>query len=57
MDELNEIERALRATSEHAHPMALQWFEEHWKPKFDKIRSLLMTPELKECEPDQIRPS
>lgn len=61
MDELNEIEKALFETLDQ-FPRGEEWFEEYWKPRFDKIRSLMISPELKkamydivsemmECEP------
>lgn len=48
MDYLDEIENALLQTSKIA-PTGEAWFKEHWKPKFDKIRSLMISPELKEA--------
>lgn len=40
MDALDEIEAAMKSMCEHA-ATGPAWFEEHWKPKFDKIKSLL----------------
>jgi hypothetical protein len=62
MEELNDIERAIKSTLVHTSPMGEAWFEEHWKPKFDKVRRLMVTPtlmksmydmvfEMMECEP------
>lgn len=62
MDELDTIEQAIKSTCEHTSPMGAAWFEEHWRPKFDRIRALMISPELKkamydivfemmECEP------
>jgi hypothetical protein len=45
MDDLNTIEQALKANS----PDNAAWFEEHWKPKFDRIRALMISPELKKA--------
>ena len=49
MDELNEIERAIKSTLVHTSPMGEAWFEEHWKPKFDKVRSLMVECDLYHC--------
>lgn len=62
MDDLNEIERSLKSTLVHTSPMGEAWFEEHWKPKFDRIRAAMISDKLKkalydvifemmECEP------
>ena len=47
MDALNEIEQALKITSERAGAPCAEYFETYWKPKFDEIRSLMVSPELK----------
>jgi hypothetical protein len=50
MDELNEIENALLRISQNTNfPMAESWFHEYWKPRFEKIRSLMISPELKKA--------
>jgi hypothetical protein len=62
MDDLDTIEHALKSTLVHTSPMGQSWFEEHWKPKFDRIRALMISPalrkavydivfEMMECEP------
>lgn len=46
MEELNEIEKAMYQTSTYLTSQgwyqSASWFEEHWKPKFDKIRSVML---------------
>jgi hypothetical protein len=42
MDDLAEIERAIKSTLTHTSPMGESWFEEHWKPKFNRIKAVLM---------------
>ena len=54
MDELNEIERALKSTLVHTSPMGEAWFEEHWKPKLDRIRSSIISDKLKKAMYDVI---
>ena len=49
MEELKQIEHAIKSTLVHTSPMGESWFEEHWKPKFDKIRSCIV--EHKTCCP------
>jgi len=34
--------------------MGEAWFEEQWKPKFDKIRSLMVTPKLMKAMYDMV---
>ena len=39
MDDLNAIEAAIKSTLDNANfPKGPEWFEEHWKPKFDRVR-------------------
>ena len=49
MDALNEIEQALKITSERASKPCAEYFESYWKPKFDEIRSLMISPEAKKA--------
>jgi len=50
MDDLNDIEAAIKSTLNNANfPKGPEWFEEHWKPKFDKVRSLMVSPKLMEA--------
>ena len=49
MDALNEIEHALKITSERAGAPCAEYFETYWKPKFDEIRSLMVSPEAKKA--------
>ena len=51
MDELNEIENTLLRTLK-IMPTGEAYFNEYWKPRFDKIRSLMISPELKEAVPE-----
>lgn len=55
MEELNQIEHAIKSTLVHTNPnMGEAWFEEQWKPKFDKIRSLMVTPKLMKAMYDMV---
>jgi len=54
MDALNEIEHALKITSERAGAPCAEYFETYWKPKFDEIRSLMVSPELKKAMYDLV---
>jgi hypothetical protein len=54
MEELNDIERAIKSTLVHTSPMGEAWFEEHWKPKFDKVRRLMVTPTLMKTMYDMV---
>lgn len=47
MEELNDIERAIKSILVHISPMGETSFDEHWKPKFDKVRSCIV--ESKSC--------
>ena len=49
MDALNEIEQALKATAGWGGASCIDYFESYWKPKFDEVRGLLISPELKEA--------
>ena len=52
MEELDEIEKAMYQTSTILSSQGWNqssWFEEHWKPKFDKIRSLMVEREVLNC--------
>jgi hypothetical protein len=42
MDDLIDVEQAIKSTLTHTSPMGESWFEEHWKPKFDRIRTVLI---------------
>jgi hypothetical protein len=40
MDDLNAIEAAIKSTLNNANfPKGAEWFEEHWKPKFARVRA------------------
>lgn len=53
MDDLNEIEQALLDTLKR-FPTGEAWFEEHWRPKFDRIRSMMISDKLKKAMYDVI---
>ena len=54
MDALNEIEQALKSTSERAGPTSADYFETYWKPKFDAVRASMVSPELKKAMYDLV---
>ena len=40
---LDEIEHAVKSIHVNANfPTAADWFETHWKPKFDSVRKALL---------------
>ena len=44
---LDEIEHATKSTHVNANfPTGADWFESHWKPKFDAIRKALEPPSM-----------
>lgn len=43
MDDLKEIEAAIKSTLDNANfPKGPEWFEEHWKPKFERVRACMV---------------
>ena len=43
MDDLNAIEAAIKNTLANANfPKGPEWFEEHWKPKFERVRACMV---------------
>ena len=49
MDALNEIEQALKSTAGWGGAPCIDYFETYWKPKFDEVRSLMVSPEVKKA--------
>jgi hypothetical protein len=43
MDDLKDIEAAIKSTLDNANfPKGPEWFEEHWKPKFARVRACMV---------------
>ena len=57
MEDLEQIERMLKVLGTQISS-GEAWFDDHWKPKFERVRAAMVSPQLlkamcdmMECEP------